>query len=382
MPGRLYGVGLGPGDPELVTVKAARLIGACPVIAYFAKAGRRGHARGIADRYIPASAEELPLYYPMTTELPFDHPEYLATLARFYADATAALAAHLEEGRDVALLAEGDPLFYGSFMHLFVRLKSRFACEIVPGVTGMAGCSAAAGAPMTWGDDVLTVLPGTLPFEDLVARLRRCDAAVVMKLGRNFEKVRAAFVEAGLIGRAIYVERGTMEGEQVSPLVDKTDWPRALFLADPAARPGTPAVSGALYVIGLGPGPAHWLTPEASQALAAVTDLFGYGPYVARVAPRPGLAVHASDNRVELRARRRRAADGGEGPHCRNRLRRRSRRVRNGGGGLGGDRAGAAGMAHARRSPCCRASARCRRRRRGSARRSAAISARFRCPTI
>ena len=107
MAGRLYGVGLGPGDPELLTVKAARLIGAYPVVAYFAKAGRRGHAREIADRYIPADAVELPLYYPMTTELPFDHPEYLSTLSRFYAVSTAALAANLEAGRDVALIADG-----------------------------------------------------------------------------------------------------------------------------------------------------------------------------------------------------------------------------------------------------------------------------------
>ena len=229
MAGRLYGVGLGPGDPELLTVKAARLVGACPVIAFFAKAGRRGHARLIADRYIPATAWELPLYYPMTTELPFDHPDYLATLSRFYAEATASLAGHLAAGRDVALLAEGDPLFYGSFMHLFVRLRERFDCEIVPGVTGMAGCSAAASAPMTWGDDILTVLPGTLPFAELVARLRQSDAAVVMKLGRNFEKVRLAFAEAGLLERALYVERGTMEGEQVAPLKDKREGPAPYF---------------------------------------------------------------------------------------------------------------------------------------------------------
>jgi precorrin-2/cobalt-factor-2 C20-methyltransferase len=227
--GRLYGVGLGPGDPELLTVKAVRLIGASPVIAFFAKEGRRGNARLIADKYIPASAEELPLYYPMTTELPFDHPDYLATLSRFYAQATTALAVRLESGRDVALLAEGDPLFYGSFMHLFVRLRERFDCEIVPGVTGMAGCSAAAAAPMTWGDDILTILPGTLPFADLVARLRQSDAAVVMKLGRNFDKVRLAFAEAGLLERALYVERGTMQNECVAPLRDKREGPAPYF---------------------------------------------------------------------------------------------------------------------------------------------------------
>ena len=229
MSGRLYGVGLGPGDPELLTVKAARLIRECPVVAYFAKEGRRGHARLIADRYIPASCEELPLYYPMTTELPFDHPDYLAALSAFYERATAALASRLQAGLDVALLAEGDPLFYGSFMHLFVRLKPDFACEIVPGVTGMAGCWASAAQPMTWGDDILNVLPGTLPFAELVDRLKQSDAAVVMKLGRNFEKVRAAFEEAGRLDRAIYVERGTMEGERVTPLREKPAGPAPYF---------------------------------------------------------------------------------------------------------------------------------------------------------
>ena len=229
MAGRLYGIGLGPGDPELLTVKAVRLIGACPIVAYFAKAGRKGNARAIADRYIPASCEEMPLYYPVTTEIPVDHPGYSAALAAFYEAAAVGLARHLEAGRDVALLAEGDPLFYGSFMHLFIRLRERFETCIVPGVTGMAGCSAAAGAPMTWGDDILTVLPGTLPFAELVAKLRSADAVVVMKLGRNFEKVRAAFEEAGLLSRAIYVERGTMANEQVTPLADKRDFTAPYF---------------------------------------------------------------------------------------------------------------------------------------------------------
>ncbi len=222
MAGRLYGVGLGPGDPELLTVKAVRLIAESPVVAFFAKAGRRGNARAIADRWIPKTCEEMPLYYPMTTEIPFDHPDYIAALSAFYEDAVERLAQRLERGLDVALLAEGDPLFYGSFMHLFMRLRSRFETCIVPGVTGMAGCSAAAGAPMTWGDDVLTVLPGTLRFGDLVARLKVCDAAVVMKLGHNFEKVKAAFAEAGLADRAIYVERGTMANERIAPLSEVT----------------------------------------------------------------------------------------------------------------------------------------------------------------
>ncbi|MEJ1157192.1 precorrin-2 C(20)-methyltransferase [Prosthecomicrobium sp. N25] len=221
--GTLHGIGLGPGDPDLLTVKAVRLIQAAPVVAYFAKRGRRGNARSIVDGWLKPGVEEMPLEYPVTTEIPFAEEGYRSELSGFYAEAAARLGAVLESGRDVALLAEGDPLFYGSFMHLFVRLQGRFSVSIVPGVTGMSGCWTAARAPITWGDDVLTVLPGTLPSEDLVERLKSTDAAVIMKLGTNFPKVRAAVAAAGLLDGAIYVERGTMSGERVLPLKDKTD---------------------------------------------------------------------------------------------------------------------------------------------------------------
>jgi precorrin-2/cobalt-factor-2 C20-methyltransferase len=221
--GMLIGVGLGPGDPELLTVKAVEAIRAAPVIAYFSKAGRRGNARVIADRWIAADKIELPLFYPMTTEQRFDTPIYVETLRAFYESACEILAGHLAEGRDVALLAEGDPLFYGSFMHLYVRLRERFRTSVIPGVTGMAGCWAAAGEPMTWGDDILTILPGTLPEEELAERLTVSHASVVMKLGSNFAKVRRAVERAGLTSRAIYVERGTMTGECMMKLGEKTD---------------------------------------------------------------------------------------------------------------------------------------------------------------
>ncbi len=223
MTGRLYGIGLGPGDPELLTVKAVRLIQAAPVVSYFAKAGRRGNARTIVDRWMTGAAEELPLHYPMTTEHAFDSPVYISVLAAFYEAAGAAIAGHLDCGRDVALLSEGDPLFYGSFMHLYTRLRPYYPVTLVPGVTGMAGCWAVAGEPMTWGDDTLSVLPGTLSQAALVSRLRVTDAAVIMKLGRNLPKVRAAIDEAGLLSRAVYVERGTMEDECVMPLAQKCD---------------------------------------------------------------------------------------------------------------------------------------------------------------
>jgi precorrin-2/cobalt-factor-2 C20-methyltransferase len=223
MNGRLYGVGLGPGDPDLITVKAARIIEQTPVIAYFAKAGRRGNGRTIADKWIAKSALELPLLYPVTTEIPVSDPAYNAALAQFYETCAVCIAKHLQAGNDVAILSEGDPLFYGSFMHLYIRLKDEFPVEIIPGVTGMAGCWSAAGEPITWGDDVLTVLPGTLSQETLTEKLRATDAAVLMKVGSNFSKIRAALRDAGLYERAIYVERGTMAGEIVMALKDKAD---------------------------------------------------------------------------------------------------------------------------------------------------------------
>jgi precorrin-2/cobalt-factor-2 C20-methyltransferase len=221
--GRLYGVGIGPGDPDLLTVKAVRVIGAAPVVAFFAKAGRRGNARGIVDCWLKPSHVEVPLYYPMTTESHFDDPPYREALADFYEASAAAISDHLEAGRDVALLSEGDPLFYGSFMHLFIRLRGRFQVTIVPGVSSICGAWGAAAAAMTWGDDSLVVLPATLALEELIRRLALADAAVIMKIGRNFPRAKAALTKVGMADRAIYVERATMTAEAVMPLADKCD---------------------------------------------------------------------------------------------------------------------------------------------------------------
>ncbi len=221
--GRLYGVGVGPGDPELLTVKATKIIAATPVVAFFAKVGRRGNARLIVDGWLKSSHVELPLYYPMTDESHFDDPPYREALARFYKESTIEIAAHLEAGRDVALLSEGDPMLYGSFMHVFIRLRERFAITIVPGVSSICGAWGVAGAPMTWGDDALVVLPATLPLDELKRRLALADAAVIMKIGRNFARAKQALVATGMADRAIYVERATMAGEIVTPLCEKED---------------------------------------------------------------------------------------------------------------------------------------------------------------
>jgi precorrin-2/cobalt-factor-2 C20-methyltransferase len=166
---------------------------------------------------------ELPLLYPVTTEIDKNHNDYRSAMADFYEESANRVAEHLEAGRMVAVLSEGDPLFYGSYMHLHVRLAHRFPTEVIPGVTAMSGCWSQAGLPIVQGDDVLTVLPGTMSEFELTRRLADTDAAVIMKVGRNLPKIRRALVATGLLDRAVYVERGTMANTASMRLADKPD---------------------------------------------------------------------------------------------------------------------------------------------------------------
>ena len=218
--GTLYGIGVGPGDVRYLTLRAAGLVRAVDVVAFFAKRGHPGNARRIVAPLVKPGQTEVRLEYPVTEEIPAEHPDYQSQMASFYREAAARLAALLEAGNAVGLLAEGDPFFYGSFMHMWRRLAADFSVEVVPGVTGMSGCWTRAKLPMTWGDDTLAVLPGTLAEERLVERLRHTDAAVIMKVGKNLAKVRRAVEGAGLLSRAVYVERGTMEEERIRPLAE------------------------------------------------------------------------------------------------------------------------------------------------------------------
>jgi precorrin-2/cobalt-factor-2 C20-methyltransferase len=222
-PGKLFGVGVGPGDPELLTLKAMRALGKADVVAHFAKAGNASHSRAIVAQHLRADVIELPLLYPITTELPACSKAYRNAICDFYDGAAAQIAVHLEAGRTVAVISEGDPLFYGSYMHLHTRLAPRFAAEIIAGVTGMSGCWSAAGMPIAQGDDVFTVLPATLPEAELARRLSDADAAVVMKVGRHLPKLRRALKTSGRLPQALYVERGTMAEEKMIPLAAKND---------------------------------------------------------------------------------------------------------------------------------------------------------------
>lgn len=319
--GALYAVGVGPGDPELLTVKAARLISAADVIAYHSGTKGTSIARSIVAELIPDGVREELLAYPVTVG-PTDHSGgYYGELAEFYDASAERLATHLAAGRTVVVLAEGDPLFYSSYMYLHDRLSARFRCEIVPGVTSVSASSAAVGVPLVRHEDVLTVLPGTLPVPELARRLAGSDAAVIMKLGRTFPGVREALAQAGRLDDAVYVERASTGAEVVRPVaeVDAASVPYFSTVVVPgrdrradnggraadspsAARAEPEGRQGAaeLLVVGLGPGPDRWVTPEVTDALARVDHVVGYGPYVDRVPPRTGLQRHASGNTVEL----------------------------------------------------------------------------------
>jgi precorrin-2 C20-methyltransferase/precorrin-3B C17-methyltransferase len=306
MSGRLFGVGVGPGDPELITIKARDAIQAAQVIAYPGAQHGRSVARRTAAPYLRDSHIEVALRYPVTTE-ETDHPGgYEAALSEFYDDSAAQLAEHLDAGRDVAVLCAGDPFLYGSYMYLHERLAPRYPTTVIPGVTSFSAAAASAGTPLVRRDDVLTILPGTLPPEQLEAWLRSSDAAVVLKLGRTFERVRAAATRAAVAARGIYVERASTDEERSAQL-EAVEGPvpyMSLVLVPsvpsaPATGASTDGRAGVVTVIGLGPAGPEWLTPEAAGELAAAEHLVGYAGYLARVPPRAGQQRHPSDNRVE-----------------------------------------------------------------------------------
>ncbi|WP_296424810.1 precorrin-2 C(20)-methyltransferase [Yoonia sp.] len=210
--GTLYGVGLGPGAPDLMTLRAARLIEGAAVVAYPTLAGGASFARAIAADLIARDAQEIVMDVPMSVER--------APAQAAYDQGAAAIAAALDAGKDVVCLCEGDPFFYGSFMYLFARLSARYRIEVVPGVTSVTACAARAGMPLAARNEQLTVLPGPLPEDALRARIDGAESVVIMKVGRHLTKIRGVIDALGLTDRAVYVERATLPEEVVLPLVD------------------------------------------------------------------------------------------------------------------------------------------------------------------
>jgi precorrin-2/cobalt-factor-2 C20-methyltransferase len=219
MMGRIICCGLGPGDPDLMSVRADREVRAATHVAYFRKQGRPGQARTIVEGMLAPGVREYPMEYPVTTELDVGSDDYARLLASFY-DEWAERLATLSRETDVIVLCEGDPFFYGSFMHLYTRLQGRVQVEVIAGIPGMAGCWNVAGLPIALGDDVMTVLTGTLPEAELARRVQNADALVIAKIRRVLEA-------AGRLGEAWLIERGTMPDEKVARLadVDATDCP-------------------------------------------------------------------------------------------------------------------------------------------------------------
>ena len=218
--GTIHGVGLGPGAQDLMSVRADRLVRQARHIAFFRKAGRPGHARRIVDGMLRDDAVKFAMEYPVTTEIPLADPRYNAQLSGFYAECAQHLATLAQGGADVVVLCEGDPFFYGSFMHLHSRLTGIVPVQVVPGITGMSGAWTASARPITWGDDVLTVLTATMPEDELARRIRDTDALVVMKIGRHLGKLRRAVAAAGREDAAWLVEHAAMPDQRVTPLVD------------------------------------------------------------------------------------------------------------------------------------------------------------------
>ena len=224
--GAIICCGLGPGDPELMSVRADREVRSAKHVAYFRKRGQPGQARRIVEGLLAKDVCEYPMEYPVTTEIAFGSSEYTRLLGHFY-DECAERLARLASAVEVVVLCEGDPYFYGSFMHLHARLQGRVGIEVIAGIPGMAGCWNSVGQPMALGDDVTTVLMATLAEDELERRMRNSDALVIMKTGRNLQKVRRALISADRLADAWLVERGTMPGERVARLieVDESDCP-------------------------------------------------------------------------------------------------------------------------------------------------------------
>ncbi|WP_276652215.1 precorrin-3B C(17)-methyltransferase [Corynebacterium vitaeruminis] len=307
--GTLIGVGVGPGDPELLTLKAVAAIHSADVIAYHARPNGSSTARSIAEGHFREDQQLELLEYPVTTGIT-EHPGgYAGAMADFYTEAAARLRAHLDAGRTVAVLALGDPMLYSSFQHLHRMLADDYPTQVIPGIPSVTAAADLIEQPLAEETEILSIIPGTLSKNELVAALGVCDSAVVMKLGRNFDKVKEAMIEAGVARRAYVAIRVGMSDQRQLPLLDAegSELPYFSVAVVPSktassaanAQEESEGARGEVVVVGLGPGSDRWTTPEATLVLSQATDIVGYSTYVKRVPERPGQRRHLSDNKVE-----------------------------------------------------------------------------------
>lgn len=306
--GKLIGVGVGPGDPELLTLKAVSAIEEADVVAFHARKGGDSTARQIAQAHIRSDHIIELLEYPVTTGIT-DHPGgYVGAMAEFYSAAAKRLGAHLESGKTVAVLALGDPMLYSSYQHLHRMLAEDFPAEIIPGIPSITAAADVLGMPLCEDEETLTVIPGTLNEATLTEKLRDTDCAVVMKLGRTFSKVKQAMIAAGVADRAFIVTRVGMPGQTHMPLLEAepSEIPYFAVAVIPSDKQQAASISmghtsaiGEVVVLGLGPGAPRWTTPEVQAELKRATDIVGYSTYINRVPERAGQRRHPSDNKVE-----------------------------------------------------------------------------------
>ena len=218
--GKIYGVGVGPGAVDLLSVRADKLVREAKYIAFFRKAGRAGHARQIASTLLSKDVKELAMEYPITTEIPLSDQRYSEVLSEFYKKYSNKIISLSQTGIDLVILCEGDPFFYGSFMHIYSRVKDKCPVEVVPAITGMSAAWTATDIPITWGDDILTVLMGTLDKTTLENQLQDTNAAVIMKIGHNLPNIKKALERTGRFYDAFIVEYAAMDKQTVQRLSD------------------------------------------------------------------------------------------------------------------------------------------------------------------
>jgi precorrin-2/cobalt-factor-2 C20-methyltransferase len=218
--GKIYGVGVGPGAVDLLSVRADKLVREAKYIAFFRKAGRAGHARQIASTLLSKDVIELAMEYPITTEIPLSDQRYSEVLSEFYKKYSNKIISLSQTGIDLVILCEGDPFFYGSFMHIYSRVKDKCPVEVVPAITGMSAAWTATDIPITWGDDILTVLMGTLDKTTLENQLQDTNAAIIMKIGHNLPKIKKALERTGRFYDAFIVEYAAMDRQTVQRLSD------------------------------------------------------------------------------------------------------------------------------------------------------------------
>ncbi|NCC25972.1 MAG: precorrin-2 C(20)-methyltransferase [Deltaproteobacteria bacterium] len=225
--GVLYGVGVGPGDPELLTLRAARVLGRVEEV-FAASSSKNDYslALSIAEKHVRPGAAIRNLAFPMTRD-----PEGLARA--WEANAKAVLDA-LHTGRDAAFLTLGDPMLFSTFVYLLraVRaLEPEVRVEVVPGVTSFQQAAAVSGTPLAESGESLLVLSGVNETRDLARRMQGADNAVILKAYRNFPAIRDWLASEDLDREAVFASRLGLEGETVvRGLADLPDDPHYLSL--------------------------------------------------------------------------------------------------------------------------------------------------------